>query len=162
MSPSSSLQVLIVEDDPLVALDEAKIVESFGHRVVGVACDTAEAMDLVRSDRPSVALLDVNLADGPTGPMLCAWLVGRLHIPVVFVTGSPEQLPPSLAGALGYIVKPFGTRVLGAALAFAGRYGHAPGGEAPAGMIPSPELTALDFRGTLGHGPDCDRKHPAR
>ena len=135
MAQSRCLEVLIVEDDPLVALDEAQTVESLGHHVIGVAAEAMEAAALVRDHRPNIALLDVNLADGATGPLLCAWLVETYGIPVVFVTGSPEQLPPGFAGALGCVVKPYATHVLEAALSFADRHGAAPDAPPPKGML---------------------------
>jgi response regulator of citrate/malate metabolism len=145
MAQSQCLQVLIVEDDPLVALDEAQIIESIGHQVIGVAIEAAEAVGMATDRRPSVALVDVNLADGLTGPTLCAWLVGTCGVPVVFVTGNPELLPPSYAGALGCIVKPYAAHMLEAALAFAGHYGRAPDAAPPPGMLPAPGLTALQL-----------------
>jgi response regulator of citrate/malate metabolism len=138
MPASRRLNVLIIEDDPIVALDEAQLVESFGHRVIGMACEAAEAAELVRVQKPSLVLLDVNLADGPTGPMLCDWLVGTCGVPVLFVTGSPEMLPRNFAGALGCVVKPYASHVLRAALAFAGQGGREACVESPPGLLHAP------------------------
>jgi CheY-like chemotaxis protein len=116
------LDVLIVEDDPIVALAEVDMVESFGHKVVGVAAEAESTYRLASARVPSVALLDVNLADGRSGPAICARLIGQYGIPVVFVTANREQLPIDLAGALGCIEKPYSASTLGAALAFVRRY----------------------------------------
>jgi len=122
MTPSAHLLVLIVEDDPIVAMDEVDIVESFGHLVIGVAAEAAAAYRLADTRLPQVALMDINLADGWSGPTICARLIGDYGVPVVFVTANPDQLPINFAGALGCVEKPYGASVLGAALAFVGRY----------------------------------------
>jgi two-component system, response regulator PdtaR len=116
------LDVLIVEDDALVALDEADIVRSFGDRVIGVADEAEDAYRLAAGRPPTLALLDVNLADGRTGPEICAELIETYRLAVVFVTGNPELLPESFAGALGCIVKPYAASTLGETLAFVRRY----------------------------------------
>jgi CheY-like chemotaxis protein len=118
MAHSQSLKVLIVEDDPIVALDEAQIVESFGHEVIGVAAEAETTYRLASHRIPSIALLDINLADGRTGPAICAKLVGEYGVLVIFVTANHEQLPLDLAGALGCIEKPYSASTLGATLAF--------------------------------------------
>lgn len=118
MAGAANLKVLIVEDDPVAAMDEAQIVESFGHQVVGVADEAETTYRLVSDEVPSLALLDVNLADGRTGPTICAKLTGDYGVPVVFVTANPEQLPPNFGGALGCIEKPYSASTLGAALTF--------------------------------------------
>lgn len=83
--------VLIVEDEPFVALDLALSVEEAGGRVIGPAATVEEALSLVREDI-SGAILDVHLPDGDVGPVL-HWLLKRA-IPVVVQTGG--GLPTSL------------------------------------------------------------------
>ena len=142
----NALSVLIVEDDPLVALDEAEIVESFGYEVAGVADEAAETYRLAERRLPNVVLLDVNLADGRTGPAICARLIEVYGVAVVFVTGNPELLPANFAGALGYITKPYAPHTLGAALSFVRR--HVIEGldvEPPSGLRPNPTLSPLSY-----------------
>ncbi len=119
MSPDRMLSILIVEDDAMIALDEAETIESFGYRVVGIADEACEALRLARETAPRLALVDVNLADGRTGPAICATLTETLGVPVIFVTGNPEQLPENLAGAIGWISKPCAAATLAATLDFA-------------------------------------------
>jgi CheY-like chemotaxis protein len=122
MASQQPLAVLIVEDDPIVAVDEVQMVESLGHEVIGVAAETETTFQLADSQLPSIVLLDVNLADGRTGPAICARLTSDYGVPVVFLTADPEQLPPNYAGAMGCIVKPFTVSTLGAALAYVRSY----------------------------------------
>ena len=101
------LKVLIVEDEPLLAMDLEFQIETLGQKVVGIAEDTGKALNLAESATPDLALVDVNLRDGRTGPRIASDLVEKHNIIVVFVTGSTEELPPDRAGALGVIPKPW-------------------------------------------------------
>jgi DNA-binding response OmpR family regulator len=141
-----ALSVLIVEDDPLVALDEAEIVESFGYAVAGVADEAAETYRLAERQLPNIALLDVNLADGRTGPAICARLIEAYGVAVVFVTGNPELLPENFAGALGCITKPYAPQTLGAALSFVRRHViEGQDAEPPSGLRPNPAFGQLTY-----------------
>jgi len=141
MATRGRFKVLIVEDDPIIALDETQIVESCGHQVIGVAAEAETTYRLASHRIPSLALLDINLADGWTGPAICAKLIGDYGVPVVFVTANPEQLPPDFGGALGCIEKPFSVSTLEAALAFIRRYMAGARAEGvPQGLMMAPAL----------------------
>lgn len=143
MSPDRVLSILIVEDDATIALDEAETIESFGHRVVGIADEAREALRLARETSPRLALVDVNLADGRTGPAICATLIETLGVPVIFMTGDPEQLPENLAGAIGWISKPCAAPTLAATLDFAQHILiDGDDAEPPKGLRTHPRLTA--------------------
>ena len=64
------MRVLIVEDEALVALELEELLLDEGFEVVGSAANAAQAIDLGRRHRPDLALLDLNLADGLTGPRI--------------------------------------------------------------------------------------------
>jgi len=98
------MRVLIVEDEALVALELEVLDEGF--EVVGSAANAAQAIDLGRRHRPDLALLDLNLADGLTGPRIAKTLVHERLATVVFVTGQTNVLPSDLQGAFGVIEKP--------------------------------------------------------
>jgi DNA-binding NtrC family response regulator len=80
-----SARVLVVEDEMLIALDLADIVETGGGRVLGRAASVEEALALVHVDLPDAAILDVNLADGEVTPVLDALLARE--VPVLLYTG---------------------------------------------------------------------------
>lgn len=101
------LKILIVEDEPLLAMDLESHVEGLGQKVVGIAQDSSEAMALAKSASPELAFVDVNLRDGRTGPRIAAELAEKHKVVVVFVTASSEQIPPDCSGALGIIPKPW-------------------------------------------------------
>jgi len=100
------LRLLLVEDEPFVALDLQMLLTDVGHEVVGVAEDTAEALSLADSEHPEAALVDVKLRDGPTGPDIGRALLDR-GVRVVFVTGNPEMLPADLKTSQPVVDKPF-------------------------------------------------------
>jgi DNA-directed RNA polymerase specialized sigma24 family protein len=84
--------VLIIEDEPIVALDLERLVGDLGHRVLGVASTHTEAVDLVRERTPGLVLADVRLADGSSGVEAVADILKSYDAPVVFITAFPEKL----------------------------------------------------------------------
>lgn len=104
--------------------DEVSIA---GHQVVGNAMTRSEAIDLAQSSNPDLILLDMQLADGPTGLGIALALADDPMM-LVFVTASARDLPDDLGGALGVIDKPWSSRGLSDALGFLaqGRFGGVP------------------------------------
>ncbi|MBB4576515.1 response regulator [Rhizobium lentis] len=97
-------RVLIVEDEFLIALDLGATVEGMGMQVAGLANDREQALQLAPS--ADIAFVDVNLADGPTGPELGRRLAEEYDIAVVFMTGNPETVADGVKGAVGVVQKP--------------------------------------------------------
>lgn len=96
-------RILIVEDQPLIALCLEETVIELGHKPAGMASNKTKALSLgVNAD---VALVDVNLLDGPTGPEIGRSLAEK-DVSVVFMTANPEQLGDGVPGTLGVIPKP--------------------------------------------------------
>lgn len=109
--------VLIVEDEFLVALDLEDIIVQAGHDIVGVIADQRGVDGIEKS--PSVALVDLNLRDGPTGPVIARLLAERFGTRIIFVTANPDQIEHPPVTALGYIRKPFNPADVVAALSLA-------------------------------------------
>ncbi|MDQ4060847.1 MAG: response regulator [Pseudomonadota bacterium] len=101
----SRLRVLLVEDEVVVGLGLELVLREQGYAVVGFARDSRAAVVLARERRPDLALVDVHLADGDTGPDVARSLT-VLGILVVFMTANVELLPQDFAGALGVMPKP--------------------------------------------------------
>ena len=95
---------LIVEDEILVALDMEHILTSMGCEVVGIAADRDAALSL--GAEADIALVDLNLRDGQTGPEIGRLLASDHGVKVVFVTANPALLGEGVEGALGVIGKP--------------------------------------------------------
>ena len=119
MSEGEGLSVLVVEDEAILALEIEFVLRELGHTVAGVAMDSARAQAVVESRRVDLALVDINLRDGATGPELCRRLVADHGTAVIFLTANPEQIPDGFAGALGAMPKPFDDRAIRDLVVFA-------------------------------------------
>ncbi|MHB8283629.1 MAG: response regulator [Caulobacteraceae bacterium] len=83
--------VLIIEDEAVVAMGISMLLESAGASTVAFAETESEAVEAVRRRRPAVITSDVNLRAG-TGPKAIAAIHAEHgHIPVIYITASPEQ-----------------------------------------------------------------------
>lgn len=84
--------ILIIEDEPLIAMDLEALVERLGHRVVGNARTHKEAVDMFARTRPGLVLADIHLADGSSGLDAVNDILKEIDVPVVFITAYPERL----------------------------------------------------------------------
>jgi CheY-like chemotaxis protein len=89
---AAATDVLIIEDEPIIALDIEELVEGCGHRVVGVASSESEAVAIARRERPGLILADINLGAGGDGTSAVARILQHHQAPVIFVTAYPERL----------------------------------------------------------------------
>ena len=122
MSESADLRVLIVEDQALLAMELELVLAECGCEVVGCAMDKAGALAIAERERPDLALIDMNLLDGMTGPTIAEQVVSRYGTTVVFLTANPEQIPDGFSGALGAVSKPFDEATIRAVVGFARRF----------------------------------------
>jgi len=113
-----SQRILIVEDEALIALDLCFCLESLGHVVTGQAADSREALTIAR-DGVDLALVDLNLRDGPTGPELGERLARDFGATVIYLTANPRQVGPLVHGPVGILPKPYTEKALAAAVRFA-------------------------------------------
>ncbi len=67
ISRQVATRLMIIEDEPLIAMDIEQMVESLGHEVAGIARTRDEALDLYRREKPRMVLADIQLADGSSG-----------------------------------------------------------------------------------------------
>ena len=84
--------ILIIEDEPLIAMDLESLVTEVGHRVLGVARTHAEAVAAVATREPSLVLADIQLADGSSGLEAVNEILNTINVPVIFITAYPERL----------------------------------------------------------------------
>jgi DNA-directed RNA polymerase specialized sigma24 family protein len=85
-------EVVIIEDEPLIALDLEQLVTDLGHRVVRIARTARQAVDAVTSLRPGLVLADIQLADGSSGLDAVNEILTSIQVPVIFVTAFPQRL----------------------------------------------------------------------
>jgi DNA-directed RNA polymerase specialized sigma24 family protein len=84
--------VLIIEDEPMIAMDLAGIVEDLGHRVTAVARTHREAVKATTKQTPGLVLADIQLADGSSGLDAVNEMLGSFEVPVIFITAYPDRL----------------------------------------------------------------------
>ncbi len=100
--------VLIIEDEPLIALDLEEVVTSIGHTVKKVARTKREAVAAFKAVRPGLVLADIQLADGSSGLDAVNEILGETDVPVIFITAYPEQVLTGLRPEPTFLIpKPF-------------------------------------------------------
>jgi len=113
---NAAARVLIIEDEPIIALDIQDLVERCGHSVVGIAATESEAVQIARAERPSLVLADINLGAGGDGATAVARILRDVTAPVIFVTAFPERLLTGEAVEPAFVItKPFDPTTLAVA-----------------------------------------------
>ncbi len=108
-APAGGLRILLAEDEALIRLDLAEMLEEAGHQVVGQAGDGEQALALARELRPDLVVMDIKMP-GMDG-LSAAEVLGREAIaPVVMLTAFSDKTLVERArdaGVMAYVVKPF-------------------------------------------------------
>lgn len=113
------LDILIVEDEVLIAMDVEQSVEDAGHSVVKIATTAASAVKAAEDHRPDVVLMDLRLADGSSGADAAREILQRFGIRSIFISGNLDSVTRARLGGLepvAMLSKPFGSDELVAAL----------------------------------------------
>ncbi len=101
-------RVLIIEDEPLIALTIENIVTDMGHAVVGIAHTKNEALSLVAHQKPGLILADIQLADGSSGIDAVSEIVAADTTPAIFITAFPERVLTGMKPEPAFLIaKPF-------------------------------------------------------
>lgn len=100
-----ALNVMIVEDELLVALELERIIDSSGHTIIAIVATVDQA--LAYAPKVDIAFVDIRLAGGDNGALLARRLIDRFHTKVIFVTANPSEVGNGLDGAVDLISKPF-------------------------------------------------------
>ncbi len=101
-------KVLIIEDEPIIALDLENLVTELGHNVVGTAASRDEAVRKALAERPGLVLADINLGEGGSGIDAVNDILNSFDIPVIFITAYPEKLLTGERPEPTYLIaKPF-------------------------------------------------------
>ncbi len=100
--------VLIIEDEPIIAFDIEAMVQELGHDVTAIARTHREAIESMRKRRPGLVLADILLADGSSGLDAVNEILASIDVPVIFITAFPERLLTGEKPEPTYLVtKPF-------------------------------------------------------
>ncbi len=84
--------VLIIEDEPIIAADIEALVRELGHQVLDIAATRKEAAEAASRRQPGLVLADIQLADGSSGIDAVKDILGQFDVPVIFITAFPERL----------------------------------------------------------------------
>ncbi|MBS0232706.1 MAG: response regulator [Proteobacteria bacterium] len=112
------MNVLITEDEPILADELETIVRDLGHQVVGIASSSRRALKLAEDLSCDLALVDVHLRDGVTGPTVARHLSEDCHATVIFTTSNPNRVPDDFSAACGVLIKPFSEEAAKSAISF--------------------------------------------
>lgn len=92
MDRESRTSVLIIEDEPLIAMELEAIVRSLGHRVAGIATTHDDAVAAFEDSDAGLVLADIQLADGSSGIDAVQDILALAPVPAIFITAFPERL----------------------------------------------------------------------
>lgn len=109
------IKVLIVEDDPLIAIDIEQILNNLNFRVSGTAYNADDALNLLQQNLPDIVLLDVNLESDKDGINIAEIINEKYQIPFIYLTAHADKNTLERAKKTkpaGYIIKPFDERDL--------------------------------------------------
>lgn len=124
-------RILVVEDEIFVAIEIESVVADLGYDPIGIAADKATALGLGQD--AEVAIVDLNLRDGPTGPSIGRTLANR-GVTVLFLTANPSQIGDGIPGTIGVMAKPVLDEELREAVEFAVAFHHDLPATPPSGL----------------------------
>lgn len=109
------IKVLIVEDDPLIAIDIEQILNNLNFRVSGTAYNPEDALLSLKNNTPDIVLLDVNLDSDKDGIHIAEIINEKYQLPFIYLTAHADKTTLERAKKTkpaGYIIKPFDERDL--------------------------------------------------
>lgn len=144
-APDDRLHILLLEDEALLALDLAELLEAEGYAVVGPARTGARARELFASQRVDLLLCDIRLQGPDDGIETARYLLAQRPVPLIYLTSLSD--PATLARALptspaAYLPKPVTVESLRTAIALALHHFALPKPDTPSpGLVPAPATT---------------------
>lgn len=120
--PDTQFHILVVEDDPLVRADIVDCLQQLGYSCVSEARDAQQAQEILETDLPDLAFLDIHLGKGADGITLAQTINQEYRIPFIYLTAySDDQTLSSVKESLpaGFVLKPFHEQRLKAAIEIA-------------------------------------------
>ena len=106
----NNTEILIIEDETIVALDIKRIVKSLGYEVTDTVTNFESAINSVEKNRPDIILSDINLNSDKNGIDIIETIQKKDFIPTIYITAYSDELTIQRAiktNPMGYILKPF-------------------------------------------------------
>jgi two-component system, response regulator PdtaR len=104
--------ILVVEDEPILAMSLETDLVNAGFKVVGPVASHAAAIKLAASNPVDLALINIDLKNGGSGIDLADDLTKLWKIPCLFVSGNRQDAYDNHTVALGYISKPYDSSIV--------------------------------------------------
>ncbi|KQQ62822.1 MULTISPECIES: response regulator [Pseudomonas] len=101
------MRILLIEDDPILALLAEIALEEDGHEIIGPAYDVAGALLLAQTHGIDIAFVDINLDGHDEGVGLAQTLYEQFNIHSLFVSGQIDVAKANSGYALGLLSKPY-------------------------------------------------------
>ena len=92
LNEQTRTRILIIEDEPVIAMDLNDIVTNAGHDVCATATTASSAVAAAKRERPGLVLADIQLADGSSGIDAVKQILSSFDVPVIFITAFPDRL----------------------------------------------------------------------
>jgi DNA-binding NarL/FixJ family response regulator len=118
----SEIRVLIIEDDPLIAIDIEQTLNNLNFCVSGTAYTVDDALLQLNNNTPDAVLMDINLDDYKDGIDIAEIINEKFQLPFIFLTSHADKQTLERAKKTkpaGYIIKPFDEKDLLAGLEIA-------------------------------------------
>ena len=113
----SSVSILIIEDEPMIAMELSRIIRELGHSVCGTAARQSEAIELAARTQPALILADIQLKGQDSGISAVQEILKSVNVPIIFVTGFPERLLTGKDLEPAFVIpKPFSPEMLKTAI----------------------------------------------
>ena len=115
-------EILLVEDERIVAHHLQRQLSKLGYQVTGIAANGRQALEYIQNRRPALVLMDINIEGEMDGIETASRLPEGYHIPVIYLTSYSEEATLERARATkpyGYLLKPFAERELHATIQMA-------------------------------------------
>jgi len=120
--PNQNIKILIVEDEPIIAMDIKTYLKKLDYNIIGVAYNSEQALDMIYSREPELVLLDISIEGTKDGIDIAEIIKEKYDIPFLFLTSHSDEHTLSRAtttNPYGYIVKPFDEQDLKTSIAVA-------------------------------------------
>jgi len=112
-------RILVVEDEPIVAMDIKGTLEKMEYQVVGIASTGMQAIELVKEEKPGLVLMDIMLKEDMTGIEAAQHIWTQYHIPIIYLTAvSDSEIIENakFSEPFGYLIKPYNDREIMASI----------------------------------------------
>jgi hypothetical protein len=118
----STVKILVVEDEAIIAEDIASRLEKMGYTVVDIVATGKDAIEAATANQPNLVLMDIMLQGKMDGIEAAEKIRTILGIPVVYLTANADETTlqrAKITGPFGYVLKPFKEKELRATIEIA-------------------------------------------